>query len=439
MRGNRIRATRAAAVGGLVAASLVLATPAAAATWSPPSPAAPPSSWNPGDALAVAGNVLLSTFAADCPLPGGGCASDRGRTMGVFVQRAGSDAARPAWKRPVRVSPRKVQAERATIAADGTRVVVGWVTQTSYLRYRASAPRVFQLRVSRDKGKTWGRVRSLTSASGRVDYPRVAIVGTRIYAVWTDAGSGAVRLARSTDAGTSWTKRTVGRTSSRAGAFAEGLSGTPDVGVAGWNVAVTWYRNAGGTQVVATSRRRGEDLGPGTTPTVLTASGPINGLRYASAAGATDGKSNRVAIAYTTGNALAVRVWDGSTLSGASVVSTWPETVAGSTYVDGYGPAVLPNGSDRLVVAVAGCRGGTGLSAPCSSTQKAARIDVLVASSPDDGASWRPFDRLTDAANAPYRVNDEPSVARTGTLNRVAFVRYQTSFTDYRVWMRSAA
>jgi hypothetical protein len=36
-------------------------------------------------------------------------------------------------------------------------------------------------------------------------------------------------------------------------------------------------------------------------------------------------------------------------------------------------------------------------------------------------------------------VNDEPSLAWTGGIRRVAYDRYQPSFTDYRVWFRSGS
>jgi hypothetical protein len=95
--------------------------------------------------------------------------------MGVFVQRQPASDPTPTWSKPLRVSPKKVQAERATLAADGTVAVVGWVTQTSYLHEDPSKPRRFQLRVSVDEGATWRPVHTLTPKNGRVDYPRVAV------------------------------------------------------------------------------------------------------------------------------------------------------------------------------------------------------------------------------------------------------------------------
>jgi Neuraminidase (sialidase) len=112
------------------------------------------------------------------------------------------------------MSPGGVQAERPSIAADGNLAVVGWVTQTSYLHYRSSAPRSFWIRVSTDQGATWRAPHEVTPLVGRVDYPRLAVRGHEIFAVWTNANTGEIRFATTNDLGATWSKRTVGTTSS---------------------------------------------------------------------------------------------------------------------------------------------------------------------------------------------------------------------------------
>ena len=117
---------------------------------------------------------------------------------------------------------------------------------------------------------------------------------------------------------------------------------------------------------------------------------------------------------------------------------TWKAIVGGAGYLDGYGPAVLPFGTSQIAVAIAGCRQNPGAQ-PCRPLAKGARIDVLYAHSPDDGTSWDTRLRLTDAgSHPPYRVNDEPSLAVTGSTQRVSYDRYQRSFSQYDVWMRSS-
>lgn len=413
---------------------ILLATTALAA-WTPTKPAGAPSSWNPGKALAATDDYVLSAWATDCPPPSGRCARNSRPTMGVFVQRARANRSRLSWQPAVRVSPRSVHAERASLAADGSRAIVGWVTQTRYLGFRPGARRSFWIRRSGDQGKRWGPP-VLLSGQGRVDYPRLALAGSRAYAVWTDADDGRILLAISTDSGRTWTKERIGSTTSFAGRPAHGYAGFPDVGASGQNVVITWYADAGGRQVALASSNGGDDLGPASVPEELTAAGPPNGIRYGAAQGATDGSSNRVAVAYTTDAGLAVRVWVGGVLNPERTVFTWPLWVGDRRYASGYGPAVLPSGPSSITVAIAACRARQ-IPEPCDGSDPRARIDILVTDSADAGFTWTTPDRITNASIGPYRTNAEPSLAQTGPRLRVAFDRYQASFADLRVMART--
>ena len=135
-----------------------------------------------------------------------------------------------------------------------------------------------------------------------------------------------------------------------------------------------------------------------------------------------------------------MRTFDGGGLQGPqALVPSWPEAASGTTFTDGYGPAIAPFGSSGLLAAFAACRGGSGLSDPCDTTSAAARVDVVVAASSDDGANWSPPVRLTNAATAPFRINDEPSLVLSGGVQRIAYDRYQSTFATYRVGMRSGS
>jgi hypothetical protein len=393
-------------------------------------------SWNPGKSLATAGGRLLSVWASDCPPPSGACATARSPSMGVFILRSPGSAVPARWSKPKRLSPRTVQAERPSLAADGNVAVAGWVTQTSYLHYNPSARRAFWVRVSTDKGGTWRAPHRLTPLAGRVDYPRLAVQGHELFAVWTNASNGAIRLATSSNLGATWTKRTIGTTSSTSDGWRDGFAGLPDIGVSGMNVAVVWFADRKGAQLVALSSAGGTDLTSTTSPTTLVGSSPNDGQRYAGAAGSAIPGDPRVAVAYTTSDELRVRVWDGSTLGPAIAVASFPIAVGGATYEGGYGPAVLPSRSGSLVLAFAGCR-RRNLADPCDPTDTDARIDVLFRRSPDGGATWATFVQLTNASTAPFRINDEPSIALTSTAKRIAFDSYQPSFAAYQVRMRS--
>ena len=435
------RARRHGAAPAIMASLLISlgATSASAgATWSEPRTAAAPFSWSPGKALASSSAFVLSAWASDCPPPKGACATNHGPRMGVFVQRARSDTVGLKWSNPRRVSPGNVQAERATIAARGTRVIAGWVTQTKVTGYQPGARRAFWVRRSRDQGKHWGAPIRLSAAKGRVDYPRVALAGGRAFAVWTDAKTGNIRLATSTDGGAHWSTKTIGSTNAHAGRPREGRSGLPDLGASGQNLAITWYTNDQGRQVVLTSANGGADLDAGSTPIVLANTSPPNGIRYAGAAGASDEASNRVAVAYSTPSGIETRVWDGVSLGPGSTVVSRPLAADGQTYASGYGPAVLPSGSDDLMVAFAGCRARP-IGNPCDTFDPAARVDIVVVTSNDDGGDWGSANAITDSAKQPYRTNAEPSLALSGSRFRLSFDRYQSTFKDYRVWIRSSA
>ena len=267
----------------------IAANPVSAAlTWGRPRPAAAQFSWNPGKALAATTSSVLSAWASDCPPPKRVCATNRRPHMGVFVTKARASTGKLSWGPARRLSPSSVHAERATIAGLGDRAVAGWVTQTKYATYRPGARRVFWIRRSNTQGKKWGKPIRMSARQGRVDYPRVAITGSRVFAVWTDAERGSIRMATSTG-GDRWSVKTIGRTTADAGRRREGFSGLPDIGASGQNVVITWYTNDQGRQVALTSAASGGDLNAGSTPTVLTGSSPPNGIRYAGWAGPATG------------------------------------------------------------------------------------------------------------------------------------------------------
>lgn len=428
---------RATAALVAIAAVMTLAAPATAAiTFGRDRRISSPYAWNPGKSLAATSNRLLTIFASDCPPPSGRCADENGPRMGVFVRRSPASSQAADWSNPVRISPPSVQAERPSIAARGSTVVASYVTQRSYLHYRPSNPRVLWIRVSLDQGRTWHKPLRVSAPTGRVDYPRVAVGGGRMFAVWTQADSGSIRLATSDDRGHHWSTATIGSTTSKSSS-GEGFRGLPDIGVSGDNVAVAWFATGGGTQDVVTSNTQGDDLATA-TPVALSGPSPNDGQHYPAVAGAVRAGDPRVVIAYSTATGLDVRIFDGSTLAPATTVFTWTEVIDGAGYLDGYGPAVLPFGTSQLAVAVAGCRQNP-RAQPCRPLARGARIDVLYRHSPDNGTTWDGAVRLTNAgSHPPYRVNDEPSLAVTGSTQRVAYDRYERSFSQYDVWMRSS-
>src|SRR4029077_7298640 len=88
--------TRAAVVGVVVAASLLVATPGFTASFGAPHRASARYAWNPGKSLVATDRRLLSIWASDCPPPSEQCATDAGPHMGVFVQRSQAGAVSPS-------------------------------------------------------------------------------------------------------------------------------------------------------------------------------------------------------------------------------------------------------------------------------------------------------------------------------------------------------
>jgi hypothetical protein len=412
---------------------LSAAAPArAAVTWGSTRTVGPPSIWNPGNALASTSGGLVMVWSSDCPPPKGHCATDRGPHMGVFAQRHRARG----WAKPLRISQRRAQAERATVAASGARVLAGWVTQTSYRRYRPRAPRVFYVRRSVDAGRRWSAPIRLSPKGSRVDYPTLAMTGTTAYAVWTGADSGAIRFATSADGGAHWSVATIGTTSARPDG-AEGFAGYPVVGASGTNVVVTWYADDAGTQVAKGSNTGGGDL-PATAPDTLTTASPNDGFHYAGARGATDGISNDVVVAYSTDTGLAVRTFDGSSFGGERDVLSgpWPTSLGGVSYAGAYGPAVQPSGNGDLTLVFGACR-VSALADPCASTERRVRIDVFATSSSDRGGSWTTPIRL-NPANAGPPVNESPSVAMPNATTRVVIWNARDpAFLDYGLRSRT--
>jgi hypothetical protein len=416
---------------------LAAALPAHAVAFGPERRVYGPYAWNPGKSLASTDTKLVAAWATDCPPPKGICATDSGPRMGVFVQRSPSAAKRPSWSTPLRVSPDTVQAERPSIAAEGTTVLASWVTQRSYAHYRASGPRVLWVRVSNSEGSRWRTPVRLSSPSGRVDYPRVAIGDGRLFAAWTNADTGTIRLAWSDDLGRSWTNLRIGSTTSQPLGPNEGYAGFPDVGASGANVAVAWLSTDTGGQSVVTSATGGADLATA-TPTQLTTVSPNDGQHYPAVGGTTDPSDPRVAIAYSAPGELDVRTFDGSTLSAPLTVFTWNQQTAGIRYEGGYGPAVIPIAPTGLAVATAGCRHNPNTANACNPLARGARIDVLYRFTAD-AVTWDGAVRLTDASANPFHIYDEPSIALTGATQRVSYDRYERTFSKYDVAMRSGA
>ena len=176
----------------------------------------------------------------------------------------------------------------------------------------------------------------------------MAIGDGRLFATWTSADTGAIRIAHSDDDGGHWATETIAQTTSTPFGAGEGYAGLPDIGTSGANVALAWIATDTGIQQALTSATGGDDF-VGATPVPLTGRSPNDRQHYPAVGGAADPADPRVAIAYSTRTSLELRTYDGVTLGAPSVVFTWQTTIAGVRFDDGYGPggAAAGPGADR--------------------------------------------------------------------------------------------
>jgi hypothetical protein len=198
-------------------------------------------SWNYGDSLDFSGTPADPSF----------------KLHDVFI----SDAARPqaayitsshdglTWTNPRRLSGGVVNAEGTSLAAAGTRIVVGWVTGFSAYD-PAGAPRRLQVNTSIDGGATWRGIKSLTARGGRIDYPVVAAAKTtfgpvNLYAAWIDATNGKVYFRERSGAGAWSVPLAIGATTLRD--RVDGYHGYANVAAVGNLITVAWVADAKGS------------------------------------------------------------------------------------------------------------------------------------------------------------------------------------------------
>jgi hypothetical protein len=428
------------ALTALLAVFLLANTALAAIRYSAQRAVAPPNSWNYGNSLGAStcgGNEYLnSTYATD--YVNGEYATDDGPYQGVYVQRANRSTDPLNWSSPKRVSPTSQHAERPTLASAGSSVYAGSVTQTSYDNYRPGAPRVFYVSRSTDCGATWRAPSAITGLRGRVDYPILAAAGSRVYAIYTDADTGEIKLRRSTDRGATWLPaRVVGTTTSNQD-DGDGYYAYPTIGASGSNVLIGWYTNDAGRTVARLSSDGGATF---EAPVELTARSPNDTIHYAIAAGQDDGVDDRVAIAYTTGSYTAGRVAvrvssNGSSFGAAQEVLTYGDSVGGNRIGGSYGPAPQPFGSNGILVVFPGCRIVDGLANPCNYNRNTMRSDLLL---------WQQVGttvtgpQVVQAAVSGQTINDSASLVVRGNTRYILYNGWTSNYSLYRTFLRVAS
>ena len=309
--------------------------PPSGVTWGSNNKAGPAYTWNGGGALArtVQSGTQRLHLAYATDRVGGAWADNNGPYVGVYYVRSSTGA---TWSStPKRLNSSSQHAARLGLAAAGSRVYTTWVSQTKWVNYSPTAPRVLYVRVNTNHGSStaWKSAIRLSSTSRRVDYPTIAATGDDVYIAYTDGTTGEIRFARSNDRGANWTKIALGTSTVST---SEGRSGLPSVAANGSTVVVAWVADSAGTVKARVSTNRGSTWG-----TAVTIGSKSNGYASAAVLG------SRVAIAWTTADDVVVRQAISGTWGTAKVVQ---RLTAGGAPLP-YGPQVVLNGTSGIAVA----------------------------------------------------------------------------------------
>ena len=378
----------------------------------------PTYSWNLGQSLARTVNgtttYLHATYTTD--RVSGSWVDDNGPYAGINYVRTSNNGS--TFTTPKRLNPSTQHGSRGSLAATGKFVYATWISTSRWIAYKGTAPRVLYLRRNANHGSrtAWNTTKRLTSLSGRVDYPTVAAAGSNVYVVYTDSGTGSIKLKVSRDRAATWKTITLGTTS--AGSATAGRYGIPRIAVSGNTVIVAWLANANG----ALNARVSSDAGR-----TWSAIGSIVGTSTDIPAVAASG--SRAAVAWTDGSSAVVRTWAAGSWSAPKATVLPP----GASYTHTYGPAVALSGTVGVGVAWTGCV------TSCTSWTTATRADLVWSESKDGGASWFAGQRIgRSETSSARRYNDYPSILwPSATVRHVLWNTGTAGTNSYRIVLRT--
>jgi hypothetical protein len=391
-------------------------TPVSAVAWGT-TRSGPNYSFNLGQSLvrSVSGTTtyLHATYTTD--RVSGTWVDDNGPYAGVYHVRTSNRGS--TFSTPKRLNPSTQHGSRGSLASSGRYLYATWISTSRWIAYRGTAPRVLYLRRNSNHGARsyWNTTKRLTSLSGRVDYPTVAAAGSNVYVVYTDSGTGAIKLKISRDRAATWRTVTLGST---AWSTTSGRYGIPRIAASGNTVVVSWLSDSDG----AIRARVSTDAGA-----TWSAIGALTGTSTDIPAVAALG--SRAAVAWTDGSSAVVRTWT----AGAWSAPKSTGTPTGAGYTQTYGPAIALSGSAGMGVAWTGCV------TPCESWTSATRADLIWSESKDGGASWFAGQVIgSSATSSARRYNDYPSILWPSATVRHVLWNAGTAGTNYyRIVLRT--
>ena len=375
----------------------------------------PSYSYNLGQSLArsvsSSATYLHATYTTD--RVSGSWVDDNGPYAGINYVRTSNRGS--TFTTPKRLNSTKQHGSRGSLAASGKYVYATWVSTTRWIAYRPTAPRVLYLRRNSNHGAktSWNTTKRLTSLSGRVDFPTVAAAGANVYVVYTDSGTGSVKIKISRDRAATWKTVSLGST---AQSTPSGRYGIPRIAASGNTVVVAWLSNSSGTVKARVSTDAGR---------TWSATGGLTGSSTDIPAVAALG--TRAAVAWTDGSSAVVRTWS------AGAWSSPRSTGRPAVFTHSYGPAIALSGSAGIGVAWTGCV------TTCETWSSSTRANLVWSESRDGGASWFAGQVIgSSSASSARRYNDYPSILWPSSTVRHVLWNAGTAGTNaYRIVLRT--
>ncbi|MEA2522608.1 MAG: hypothetical protein QOI81_2254, partial [Actinomycetota bacterium] len=214
MKGRNVRWSATVGVAALTVIAMAGSAFAAASWGNAPGASAPRVgrnfTWNDGPPMAAKlGTKLIAVYDSDY-ISCGATTDGSGCFMGAYAATSGNNGG--TWAAPVRLNPKTIHAERATLAAGSAKACAAYMTQTKYYSahyatytFDKNAVRTTYVRCTSD-GKTWSAASALPgqTATSRGDYPYMAASGTNFYLTMTNSQTGSIMLWTSTNSGGTW-------------------------------------------------------------------------------------------------------------------------------------------------------------------------------------------------------------------------------------------
>lgn len=413
IRTMRRRGARAgvSALAGLLMVLLASQSVLAAVSWTSAVNVSPTYSWNSG------GQGLARTTTSTTSYLHTQYEYDNQEFIGIFYRRGNSSGS--SWGTARRLNPTDEHAESGAIAASNPIVVVAFRTGNHLVDdYDPAAPRQVRVAVNTNHGSAsaW-RDLSTFEAPTRVGRPAVAVAGSWVYVVTTDADTGDIVLASSGDVVSpewGWTAQTVATTTANAWTDGDGFEGWPVVAASGNTVMVAWVDSDAGTLLAKFSADNGVTWDAEAT-TLTTAD------IWSAAATA---KGSRFAVSWAQPSGVKAKLFDGISWGSIRTVASFSST---GSYKTGYGTDIALAGSARVGVAWSAC---TRSDCSAGSTKG---VNVRWRESTNNLSTWKdPVTIAKYSYGSSRRINDEPSVVMTSTPKR--FVTYNTASSTYSTY-----